>query len=74
MGAQRPGDEEDCDIKPHTGLPMNVGKYGNSHGGSDDKPAIGDFHNESQGTHVETQGGIGEHAQSVWQAIKTNTP
>lgn len=27
-------------IEPHTGLPMNVGRYGDGHGGTDGSPTI----------------------------------
>jgi hypothetical protein len=51
-------------MDPHTGLTMNVGKYGDGHGGTDANPAI---HGAQSGT--------AETTATDWEAIrKANTP
>jgi len=50
--------------EPHTGLPMNVGKYGDGHGGTDANANISGV-----------QGHQGAEHQANWDAIrKANTP
>lgn len=53
-------------IEPHTGLPMNVGKYGTGRGGIDQTETIEGFHHDPvKPGEVETD----------WEAIrKANTP
>ena len=36
-------------IEPHTGLPMNVGKYGDGHGGTDANPTVHGLHQHGSG-------------------------
>jgi len=66
------GNEQSSGIvtEPHTGLPMNVGAYGDGHGGTDGNETI-----EGYGTHGQGQGGqVSEH-QANWDNIrKANTP
>lgn len=53
-------------MDPHTGLPMNVGKYGDGHGGTDGNPSI----------HGVGHDGVASDAKATdWDAIKkANTP
>jgi hypothetical protein len=51
MTEQRPGNTGTV-IEPHTGLPMNVGKYGDGHGGTDGNPTIHGLHQHGVGTGV----------------------
>lgn len=44
--------------EPHTGLPMNVGKYGDGHGGTDGNPAIAGQH------------AVGAQGATDWEAVK----
>jgi hypothetical protein len=47
-------------IEPHTGLPMNVGRYGDGHGGTDANPTVHGLHShELGGTGVGTNAGYG---------------
>jgi hypothetical protein len=51
-------------MDPHTGLPMNVGKYGDGHGGTDANPAIQGARSGTAGT-----------TATDWEAIrKADTP
>ncbi|RDI83154.1 hypothetical protein Vi05172_g6891 [Venturia inaequalis] len=54
-------------IDPHTGLPVNVGKYGDGHGGTDGNQSI---HG------INTHGGAASDVKTTdWEAIKkANTP
>ena len=65
------GKSEGRVVEPHTGLPMNVGKYGDGHGGTDGNPAIEGFHQHAQAE----VGSTGNEAGTDWQAIKkANVP
>ena len=67
-------EDEGRAVEPHTGLPMNVGKYGDSHGGTDSNPAIEGFHQHTQAAHPEA-GSTENEAGTDWQAIKkANVP
>ena len=68
-------------IEPHTGLPMNVGKYGSGHGGTDGSEPIEGYHQGGQGHNASIgtahghppgeEGAVGPD----WEAIrKANTP
>jgi hypothetical protein len=52
---------------------MNVGKYGDGHGGTDGNPAIEGFYQHAQAAHPEV-GSTGNEAGTDWQAIKANMP
>ena len=68
------GEDEGRAVEPHTGLPMNVGKYGDGYGGTDSNPAIEGFHQHAQATHPEV-GNTENEAGTNWQAIeKANVP
>ncbi|KAH7406848.1 hypothetical protein DE146DRAFT_778339 [Phaeosphaeria sp. MPI-PUGE-AT-0046c] len=57
------GQGNDKVIEPHTGLPMNVGRYGDGHGGTDANPSVHGHHE-----------GADAHAVD-WNAVKkANTP
>ncbi|EME47825.1 hypothetical protein DOTSEDRAFT_69679 [Dothistroma septosporum NZE10] len=87
--AHHAGGHDDRVIEPHTGLPMNVEKYGDGHGGTDGARNIAGYHetdpavrNASIGTGVGAGSKEG-HAQPGqqgvagpdWDAIKkANTP
>ncbi|TKA23780.1 hypothetical protein B0A50_07062 [Salinomyces thailandicus] len=43
-GLSRHTDEDGKVVDPHTGLPMDVGKYGGGAGGTDGAPQIGGYH------------------------------
>jgi len=65
------GENEGRVVEPHTGLPMNVGKYGDGHDGN---PAIEGFYQHAQAAHPEV-GSTGNEAGTDWQAIKkANVP
>ena len=57
------GQDHNKITEPHTGLPMNVGRYGDGHGGTDANPTVHGHHE-------------GAGAQPVdWNAVKkANTP
>ena len=68
------GENEGRVVEPHTGLPVNVGKYRDGHGGTDGNPAIEGFHQHAQAAHPEV-GSTGNEAGTDWQAIKkANAP
>jgi len=68
------GENEGRVVEPHTGLPINVGKYGDGHGGTDGNPAIEGFHEHAQVAHPEV-GSTENEAGTDWQAIKeANVP
>ncbi|OJD30124.1 dehydrin-like protein 3 [Diplodia corticola] len=80
-GTARPGDQEGIVIEPHTGLPMNVGKYGSGAGGTDGNETIGGFHSHGagsgvSGSNVASQGSAhGGNIGPDWDNIKkANTP
>ncbi|KAL1628260.1 hypothetical protein SLS54_001831 [Diplodia seriata] len=81
-GAVRPGDQEGIVIEPHTGLPMNVGKYGSGAGGTDGNETIEGFSSHgaggahASGPNVASQGSAhGGNIGPDWQDIKkANTP
>ncbi|KAL1641795.1 hypothetical protein SLS58_005835 [Diplodia intermedia] len=81
-GANRPGDQEGIVIEPHTGLPMNVGKYGSGAGGTDGNETIEGFSSHgaggahASGPNVASQGSAhGGNIGPDWQDIKkANTP
>jgi hypothetical protein len=55
--------------EPHTGLPMNVEKYGDGQGGTDGSATVGGY-----GHHLSHAGGA-QHPATDWDAIKkANTP
>ncbi|KAF2660028.1 hypothetical protein K491DRAFT_712072 [Lophiostoma macrostomum CBS 122681] len=65
-GAHELGDQKHTVTEPHTGLPMNVEKYGDGHGGTDGSSNIHGVRN------VE---GSGQGTGTNWEAIrKANTP
>ncbi|KAF1998398.1 hypothetical protein P154DRAFT_251128 [Amniculicola lignicola CBS 123094] len=43
-GAHEPDEQNRTVIEPHTGLPMNVGKYGDGKGGTDGSNTVDGFH------------------------------
>jgi hypothetical protein len=52
-------------IEPHTGLPMNVGRFGDGHGGTDGSATVHGMHEH---------GGVGARTTD-WDAIKkADTP
>jgi hypothetical protein len=56
-------------IEPHTGLPMNVGKYGDGHGGTDANPTVHGHHEHG------VAGGAGQQRTTDWDAVKkADTP
>jgi len=73
----QPGDKV---IEPHTGLPMNVGRYGDGNGGTDATPTIHGHHAHDSGV-AHGLGGApkagtapGQHTTD-WEAIKkADTP
>ena len=68
------GENEGRVVEPHTGLPVNVGKYRDGHGGTDGNPAIEGFHRHTQAAHPEA-GSTENEAGTDWQAIKkANVP
>lgn len=80
-GAHQAGGQEGVVIEPHTGLPMNVGKYGTGAGGTDGNETIHGLHshgagNETSSANVATQGSTqGGNAGTDWEGIKkANTP
>ncbi|KAH4863478.1 hypothetical protein HBH75_005690 [Parastagonospora nodorum] len=73
----QPGDKV---IEPHTGLPMNVGRYGDGHGGTDATPTIHGHHAHDSGVAHGLEGGHkagtapGQHTTN-WEAVKkADTP
>jgi len=63
--------------EPHTGLPMNVGKYGDGAGGTDANPAIHGHHHGTRGTHGTAAGtdpglGSGQGHTADVDGIKKN--
>jgi hypothetical protein len=58
-------------IEPHTGLPMNVGRYGDGHGGTDASPTVrGHHHVPGTDENLRTGG-----STTDWEAIKkADTP
>jgi len=76
-GGSSSGLDDGIKIEPHTGLPMNVGKYGEGAGGTDAAPQIPGYHrHEEGGEGVGVVGGEGEGARGAdWEGIrKANTP
>ena len=68
------GENEGRVVEPHTGLPMNVGKYGDDHGGTDGNPAIEGLHQHAQAARLEV-GSTGNEADTDWQVMKkANVP
>lgn len=61
-------------IEPRTGLPMNVGRYGDGAGGTDGGP-IAHHHHETVPGQVQPGNADTEHATTDWQDMaKKNTP
>jgi hypothetical protein len=61
-------------IEPHTGLPMNVGKYGDGHGGTDGNRTIHGVH-EHGGQAGMSGAGTAPGAGTDWSAVKkADTP
>jgi hypothetical protein len=54
------GQHDNKVIEPHTGLPMNVGKYGDGHGGTDANPTV----------HGHQELGAGQQRTTDWEAVK----
>ncbi|GME32079.1 hypothetical protein GTA08_BOTSDO08174 [Neofusicoccum parvum] len=80
-GAANSGDQGGIVIEPHTGLPMNVGKYGTGAGGTDGNETITGMHSHGAGTdasgaNVASQGNVqGSNTGTDWEGIKkANTP
>ncbi|KAF2727288.1 hypothetical protein EJ04DRAFT_570526 [Polyplosphaeria fusca] len=70
-GAHTVDDQQHGVTEPHTGLPMNVEKYGDGHGGVDGSETVHGYH---QAPGAEEQGGQQQRATD-WEAIrKANTP
>ncbi|KZM24692.1 uncharacterized protein EKO05_0007096 [Ascochyta rabiei] len=60
-------------IEPYTGLPMNVGRYGDGAGGTDGGP-IGHHHHETVSGQVQPGTADTQHATTNWEEIaKKNT-
>lgn len=60
-------------IEPRTGLPMNVGRYGDGAGGTDGGP-IGHHHHETVPGHIQPGTADTEHATTNWEDVaKKNT-
>jgi len=61
-------------IEPHTGLPMNVGRYGDGSGGTDGNAAIGAGHHHEGNLGERVMPGHADPAHSTtdWEAIKKN--
>lgn len=60
-------------IEPRTGLPMNVGRYGDGAGGTDGGP-IGHHHHESVPGQIQPGTADTEHATTNWEDVaKKNT-
>ncbi|KAH7044572.1 hypothetical protein B0J12DRAFT_182410 [Macrophomina phaseolina] len=79
--AVQPGEKEGVVVEPHTGLPMNVGKYGSGAGGTDGNETIHGLHGHGPGTdepgvNLASQGSAqGGNIGTDWQGIKkANTP
>jgi hypothetical protein len=69
-------------IEPHTGLPMNVGRFGDGHGGTDANPTVHGHHEHGVGS-VTREPGMGgvtgttgtTGSTTNWEAIKkADTP
>ncbi|KAB2573002.1 hypothetical protein DBV05_g8331 [Lasiodiplodia theobromae] len=80
-GAVRSGEQEGVVTEPHTGLPMNVGKYGSGAGGTDGNEAIQGFRGYDAGTEASgpnaayQSGAQGGTMGPDWQNVKkSNTP
>jgi hypothetical protein len=68
--AQALGDQHGKVVEPHTGLPMNVGRYGDGAGGTDGSATVHGVHQHGQGTGQ----GVGERKVD-WEAVrKADTP
>jgi hypothetical protein len=61
-------------IEPHTGLPMNVGRYGDGSGGTDGNAAIGAGHHHEGNLAERVLPGHADlgHSTTDWEAIKNN--
>jgi hypothetical protein len=56
-------------VEPHTGLPMNVGKYGDGAGGTDASRTVHGLHGHEAGA------GAGAGSTTDWNAVrKADTP
>lgn len=72
-GAHPADEQHNTIIEPHTGLPMNVEKYGDGHGGTDGSKTLEGYHQAPQGQAGQTE----QQGKGVtdWEAIrKANTP
>jgi hypothetical protein len=62
-------------IEPHTGLPMNVGRYGDGSGGTDGNAAIapGHHHHHHEGNRAVAPGHADPMQSSTdWETVKKN--
>jgi hypothetical protein len=61
-------------IEPHTGLPMNVGRYGDGKGGTDGNAAIGAGHVHGENLAERAMPGHADptHSSTDWETIKKN--
>ncbi|KAL5115473.1 hypothetical protein ACEQ8H_006614 [Pleosporales sp. CAS-2024a] len=68
------GQSDNKVIEPHTGLPMNVGRFGDGHGGTDANPTIHGHHEHGTLAGAGLGATGGQHATD-WDAIKkSDTP